>query len=289
MERIVDLLKIMVAIVVTFTTSVNANADARDLTPKRYIEYTCNGVKYQLNNGEATVYASEEGLVNVTIPSKVIYNGKTYVVTTIGDCAFHLWGAINDISIVPTIESVILPNTIIKIGDNAFSGQSKLRAINIPNSVKFIGYNAFAYCNELQSIHIPEGIEIIDNSTFSQCYSLKTVTLPSTLKKINNFGFDGCINLEKVEILNPLTEISEVAFSGCDKIDVTKFNCVITSKSPKRIVVVFNKDGMIKRIVSTIIQSYFKTKEEAEKCYIGEYEYGKEKETFIKRNKLIYW
>jgi len=74
----------------------------------------------------------------IKIPSYVKRkdSDKRYPVTHIAEKTFG-----GNLSI---IEGVILPNTIVEIGDNAFEGCSRTTSIVIPNSVEKIGKHLFA-------------------------------------------------------------------------------------------------------------------------------------------------
>ncbi|MBQ9559734.1 MAG: leucine-rich repeat domain-containing protein [Bacteroidaceae bacterium] len=74
---------------------------------------------------------------NVTIPSSVTYEGKTYTVTSIGEEAFY--------------------------------GCSGLTSVTIPNSVTSIGYAAFEYCYGLTSVTIPNSVTSIGSYAFYGC------------------------------------------------------------------------------------------------------------------------
>ena len=74
---------------------------------------------------------------DVVIPDSVTYNGKTYTVTNIGDCAFYS---------CYSLKSVTIPNSVTSIGYFAFYGCSRLTSITIPNSVTSIGERAFEGC-----------------------------------------------------------------------------------------------------------------------------------------------
>ena len=77
----------------------------------------------------------------VVIPSSVEYEGKTYSVTGIAECAFE--GC--------DITRVILPNTIQELGRQAFRG-SGIREITIPASVAYILDLVFYSCDQLEKI-----------------------------------------------------------------------------------------------------------------------------------------
>ena len=61
---------------------------------------------------------------------------------------------------------VIIPDTVVSIGDYAFYGCENLTTIVIPDSVKTIGNQAFADCDKLTSINIPKSVENIAGDAF---------------------------------------------------------------------------------------------------------------------------
>ena len=71
--------------------------------------------------------------------------------------------------------SVILPDGLTQIGDNAFSGCSSLTNITIPDSVSNIGGYAFNGCSSLTSIIIPDSLTSIGSSAFNGCNKLTSV------------------------------------------------------------------------------------------------------------------
>ena len=115
---------------------------------------------------------------NVTIPSSVTHEGKTYSVTSIGAYVFY--------------------------------DCSGLLSINIPNNVTYIGDGAFYNCSGLTSITIPSGVTSIGNNAFSYCSGLTSITIPSSVTSIET-SFVGCTNLEsiKVEAGNPVYDSRE--------------------------------------------------------------------------------
>jgi len=72
-------------------------------------------------------------------------------------------------------KNTIIPESVIRIGNNAFYGSINLTEIAIPNSVSSIGYSAFRGCSSLQSITIPSSVSAIGNSAFYNCTHLDTV------------------------------------------------------------------------------------------------------------------
>lgn len=127
---------------------------------------------------------SDEYSGAVTIPSTVIYNSKTYSVTSIGDWAFY--------------------------------GCSSLTAITIPESVKSIGRFAFSRCSSLTSITISEGVQILGDYAFSYCSALTSVTIPSSITGIGASVFSSSTGGELIVNCNipSASSDSQGAFSG---------------------------------------------------------------------------
>ena len=122
------------------------------------------------------------------------------------------------------VENLILPNTLITIGEEMFY-QSKLKTVVIPANATTIGNSAFEQCASLISIDIPANVETIGTAAFKGCSSLTTVTFEkeSQLKTIsggysnpNYYGvFSDCTALTSIKIPASVKTIEEAAFKGC--------------------------------------------------------------------------
>ena len=69
------------------------------------------------------------------------------------------------------VENLILPNTLITIGEEMFY-QSKLKTVVIPANATTIGNSAFEQCASLISIDIPANVETIGTAVFWGCLLL---------------------------------------------------------------------------------------------------------------------
>ena len=67
------------------------------------------------------------------------------------------------------LTSYVIPNSVTRIGDYAFSSCSSLVEVVIPNSVTRIGDYAFLHCSSLSSIVIPVCVTIIGSYAFAGC------------------------------------------------------------------------------------------------------------------------
>ena len=112
-------------------------------------------------------------------------------------------------------QNTIVPNGVVSIGNNAFSGCFGLTSIAIPESVKNIGNNVFWGCSALTSITIPNSVTKIGNGAFSGCSALTSITLPNGLTSIDNDTFSDCSALTSITIPNSVINIGDGAFEGC--------------------------------------------------------------------------
>lgn len=104
-----------------------------------------------------------------------------------------------------SIEDIILPESIIRIEDNAF-WSCRAKCINIPKNTRYIGKEAFLSCVNIVSVNIPVGIETIEESTFSCCFALEKVTIPNSVVRIALDAFHGC---SKITIYTPAGSYAE--------------------------------------------------------------------------------
>ena len=132
-------------------------------------DFEADGIYYDITSSSnpLTVAVSHNGnntyTNKVTIPESVIYGGRLYSVTSIGDYAFA------DCS---SLTSIIIPSSVTRIDNYTFWGCTGLTSITIPNSVTSIGYQAFQGCSGLTSITIPNSVTSIADTSFSGCYFL---------------------------------------------------------------------------------------------------------------------
>lgn len=113
------------------------------------------------------------------------------------------------------LENVDLPNSLTKLGRNAFQGTTKLKSIVIPGSIKKL--DATFFSSSIESVQLSEGLEVIGESSFYKCSNLRSMILPKTINKIGFLAFGECINLKSVnfEELVSLAFIDDRAFLNC--------------------------------------------------------------------------
>ena len=162
----------------------------------------------ELNDGtvEITKFVSSSS-TDIELPS--VIDGKS--VTSIGDSAFDAFNIDN----CSNLTSIIIPDSVTRIGDYAFEDCTSLTSITIPDSVTSIGDNAFHKCTSLTSVTIPESVTSIGSSAFEYCTSLTDVTIPNSVTSIGGSAFSGCTGLTSITIPESVTSIGNYAFDGC--------------------------------------------------------------------------
>ena len=83
------------------------------------------------------------------------------------------------------LTSIVIPDSITFVGQEAFSACMSLASITIPSGVTSIGRSAFSYCESLVSITIPDSVTSIGDSAFYSCTSLETITFKGTEEQWN--------------------------------------------------------------------------------------------------------
>ncbi len=111
------------------------------------------------------------------------------------------------------IPSEIEEHPVTSIGANAFAG-TVIESIVIPEGIVTIGESAFKNCTSLKRAAIPEGVTAIEDYTFYGCSKLAEVELPVSLESIGNdaFGLVSC--LTSLFIPRDVETIGDGAFSG---------------------------------------------------------------------------
>lgn len=57
------------------------------------------------------------------------------------------------------VTEIVIPDSVQRIGERAFSGCDNITNVTIPDSVTSIGGSAFAGCSNLENITIPNSVQ----------------------------------------------------------------------------------------------------------------------------------
>ena len=113
-----------------------------------------------------------------------------------------------------TIQSIILPDSIITLGERCFYGCSYLKQIYLPNSIESMGNGCFTNAKRLESIRFPSSMKQIPASACLQCEALKDIIIPEGITTIYNGAFERCA-IESLELPSSLVSIGSSVFLYC--------------------------------------------------------------------------
>lgn len=165
---------------------------------------------------------------------------KTVVITggtKIGDGAFYNCAG---------LENIIIPDSVISIGNGAFEGCTSLKyseydngyyygygdnpwliftgvkdtaitSCTISPNTKYIAYS-FSECDALRDIVIGNNVISIGDYMFSECEALENVSIGNKVVSIGDHGFYNCPNLTNIVIPDSVKVISDCAFYYCENL-----------------------------------------------------------------------
>ncbi len=126
-------------------------------------------------------------------------------------------------------KNVVIPEdlNVMMISEDAFKDNDTMETIVIPKTVMQIGKNAFENCSALREVYFEDtgdvadcDISIIFQEAFKNCKNLEKVDLTSV--KIVTLGrecFAGCSSLKEIVALNKATTLSDGVFADCTSLD----------------------------------------------------------------------
>lgn len=175
---------------------------AQKANPESDFEYDLNkegtGVVIKEYKGKAT---------NVVIPSVI----EDFPVVELEKGAFS----------ETNVESVVIPDSITKLGSDVFRGCEYLKKVTLPKGLDSIPESFFSRCFALKEVTLSEGLEKIGSCAFVFS-GLESITIPDSVVYISSGAFNGCINLKTVIIGSGIKGIGQVAFNHCSSL--TTFN-----------------------------------------------------------------
>lgn len=131
--------------------------------------------------------------------------------------------------------SIVVPGTLRRIGERAFSGCSNLEEILLGDGVESIGRNAFTDCKKLKKVQLPASVKEIDGWAFygsgltqpvfssdgkvlvyyPQTWSDAECSIPEGIEEIGARAFNDVKQLKKVVLPRSLKRIRSMAFTEC--------------------------------------------------------------------------
>ena len=247
--------------------------------------FTYGDLNYEVNYDGVSVTVLDHVLGNdatgtLTIPEYAVYNGNSYAVTIIDSYAFaYCYGLTG---------TLVLPNTLEEIGDDAFDYCGFTGVVNIPASVEWIGYTPFYCCYGIEGFvvdpanedydsrdncnaiiksyndeliigcknsTIPNGVESIGEDAFNHCTGLTSITIPSSVTEIGGWSF-WFTGLTSINIPASVTYIGTNPFGGCaelTEITVESGNTVFDSRNGCNAIIRTSTNELLAGCQNTVI------------------------------------
>lgn len=143
-----------------------------------------DGLKYSLDNekrtAELAVQNKADVVGDIVISSSVTWEGVVYTVVSTADYAFKE---------CKQLTSIVLPNTLRRLGKSTFLNCSALTSCIIPdNTIDTIPYCAL-FGTALTEFHIPEGVVYLEQRSFEKMKKLERVYLPNSVQEVSPYAF----------------------------------------------------------------------------------------------------
>lgn len=144
-------------------------------------------------------------------------NGIKWIYSKNSDGTITLKGYDKTAEKVPSGELIIPKKydgyTVSAVGYQCLYKNNDIESVVVPNCIQTIGQQAFCQCKNLTSVSLTDGLKKIETSAFSGC-NLDGLTLPASLTKVGANAFAENISLTDAVILGK-TEFDSGTFKGC--------------------------------------------------------------------------
>ena len=135
-----------------------------------------------------------------------------------------------------TLRRIVIPKTVTKIRDDAFSKCTALEEVVILGDEVELGYRVFKGCKNLRSVDIRGKVNIPFES-FYGCTALSDMKIGDGTLSIGNYAFYGCTSLNTIKLPASMSEVSQNAFDGCKSlVEIYDVNEKFSASYPKSVI-----------------------------------------------------
>lgn len=172
-----------------------------------------------LSVGNTTVLSKQMSDTNLTAVGYYIYGDFDYSIYTDGTCIIDKYlGTAETI----TIPSVINGYKVIRLGNEAFAGNTKVKKVILPDTITEMYGSVFKDCSNLETINTPDSLKKIMSFCFENCYKLKSFDL-NNVESLGINAFRNCKSLEEIYVPGTIEVVPGLAFGGCTNLKTLTF------------------------------------------------------------------
>lgn len=119
------------------------------------------------------------------------------------------------------LTTINLPESLERIGNEAFEDCTSLTELAMPKNVKSIGYRAFQQCENLTITDWDffNNLEELDEKAFQSCHKLRfpdgVLTIPEKITEVKPETFSFCYAIDEIKLHNKVTRLDAKAFYTC--------------------------------------------------------------------------
>lgn len=183
-------------------------------------DYITKWEEYPVINGIDYTYDEATKTLTVTGTGQMKYNGKNRPPWFFETDAEHLIISDGITNISPYAFSCKFRNYEeegVYNDSEEYVYFTKLKTVKLPDSIRKIGTNAFSYCASLEKINIPDSVTQIGGDAFRYCESLKKINIPDSVTQIGEYAFYGT-GVTKFDVPDSVVELGSSAFGTAKEI-----------------------------------------------------------------------
>lgn len=197
-----------------------------ELTPQDY-ETLCAKMQGEYVADDCGVLYSKDGrkvfLAPITSNEYIIKSGAIAIANYAFNWHYYLYNGMlcsnNRYTYVKNITKLLIPDSVIAIGGEAFSGNTAINEIIVSRKLEYIGQKAFCGCKMMTGFNLPNTVKYIETEAFDGCWNaFRELNIPASVRHIGSHAFRGCDTLEKVVFAGPIDSIGSGIFESCEKL-----------------------------------------------------------------------
>lgn len=178
----------------------------------------------------AAAFQDKSEITDITVPDSVVFiecrsfedtawfGAQSDGVVYVGKVAYTYKGN------MPRNYALELKEGTLALSEWAFNSKQNLQSVTLPDSLIRIGRYAFQNCMSLETLTFGNGVETIGGAAFFRCQALTSLNIPASVKVIGERAFADCRALTDVTLGNGVTDIYSEVFKDCGNLNEISFN-----------------------------------------------------------------